>query len=71
MRFAVRNHRERRKLTLAGDLDERGNRVSLTLPLPGTRVITLADDLCVKYASALEAHCRSGALVALEGPAAG
>jgi hypothetical protein len=61
MKFVVRNHRERTKLTLSAEHSETVT-ASITLTLAGKRVIELSDRLCDKYAESLEQYIKDGAL---------
>src|SRR5688572_14196486 len=60
--FIVRNHRDRKKLTLTAPAPSGHATVSITLTLTGKRVLELSDKVCSKYASALAEYVKAGAL---------
>lgn len=62
MRFIVRNHRDRKKLTLTRPHSETVS-TTLTLTLSGKRVLELSDKICEQYVESLEAYVKSGALI--------
>jgi hypothetical protein len=64
MRFILANHRDRKKLTLTAAHSEKVD-VSITLTLPGTRVITLGDLVCEQYADAVAEYVEAGTLTPL------
>ena len=61
-RFIVRNHRDRKKLTLSAPHSETVT-TSNTLTLSGKRVLELSDRVCEKYADSIDEYLRSGALL--------
>lgn len=63
-RFIVRNHRDRKKLTLTAARSEKVS-VSITLTLGGRRVLELSDKVCARYAASLAEYVKQGALAPL------
>jgi len=61
MKFVVRDHRQRTKLTLSADTSEHCS-TSITLSLSGARVIEISNRLCAKYAESIAAYVKAGAL---------
>jgi len=61
-KFIVTDHRNRKKLTLTAAHSDTID-ASITLTLPGTRVLELTQRVCEKYADALDAHVKAGALI--------
>jgi len=64
MKFVVRNHRDRKKLTLSAAHSDTIE-ASITLTLTGKRMIELSDRLCEKYAESIEQYVSDGALIPL------
>lgn len=62
MRFIVRNHRDRKKLTLTAQHSDKVT-ASITLTLSGKRMLELSDRICEKYADSIDEYLKSGALL--------
>lgn len=62
MRFIVRNHRDRKKLTLTAAHSDKVTK-SVTLTLSGARVLELSDKICQTYEDSLREYVDAGALI--------
>ncbi len=65
MKFIVRNHRDRKKITLTKAASESVD-VSITLALSGKRVLELSDRVCEQYADSLAKYIEAKALIPIE-----
>lgn len=62
MKFVVRNHRNRTKLTLSAAHNDNVTK-TVTLTLSGKRTIELSERVCTDFAESIDEMIQSGALI--------